>query len=120
MTVISYTQTVSPATGGTSSVTTNAVTVPQVSFTTNTAVPATPIAGAGQSSGVAPQAVTSVGLVPAPVVTATPTVSGAYNGTTKASPTSSVALYTGAAVKFDANGIGARVAAFAGILAFLV
>ncbi|KAF7512825.1 hypothetical protein GJ744_011928 [Endocarpon pusillum] len=120
VTVISYTQTVSPATGGTGSVATNAVTVPQVSFITNTVVPATPIASAGPSSGVAPQAVTSVGLVPAPVITTTPTAGGAFNGSTKASPTSSVALYTGSAVKFDANGIGAGVAAFAGILAFLV
>lgn len=119
VTVISYTQTVSPATGGIGSVATNAVTVPQVSFITNTAVPVTPIAGAGASSGVVPQAITSVGLVPAPVITTIPTVSGANNGTTKASPTSSLALYTGAAVKFDANGIGAGVAAFAGILAFL-
>ncbi len=101
---------------------TSAVTVPQVSFLTNTAVPATPVSG--QSTGVAPKASTSVGLVPAaPITTAkpVPTASGAYNGTTKASATSSgVVTFTGAAVRFDASGVGAGVAAFAGLLAFLV
>lgn len=96
---------------------TSAVTVPQVSFITNT-VTATPLTGG--STGVSPQGTTSVGLVPVPITTPIPTASRASNGTMPASATSSIVQFTGAAVRFDANGVGAGVAAFAGLLAFLV
>jgi hypothetical protein len=118
VTIISYTQTLNPASGGSSSVMTTAVTVPQVSFITNTAVPATPVSN---ESGVAPQATTNVGLVPAAITTAIPTASGASNGTKASATSSGVVLFTGAAVRLDANGVaGAGVAAFAGVLAFFL
>lgn len=97
---------------------TTAVTVPQVSFITNTAVPATPVSN---DSGVAPQATTNVGLVPAAITTPIPTASGASNGTKASATSSGVVLFTGAAVRLDANGVaGAGVAAFAGVLAFFL
>lgn len=120
VTTISYTQTVSPAAGG-SSVLTGAVTVPQVSFITNTAVAAT--AATGQSAGINPQVITSVGLVAAPVSGSTPTqaANGLANNSTRAGATSiGVVEFTGAAVRSDASVAGAGVAAFAGVLALLM
>lgn len=98
---------------------TSAVTVPQVSFITNGAIPATPAAG---QSGAASDAITSVGLVPAlnPVTTPTkPPSGGLYNGTMATATSGGVVQFTGAAVRIDANAVGAGLAAFAGAVALL-
>ena len=78
----------------------------------------------------APQATTSVGLVPAAVTTAAtvPTAAGtgagSFNGTTTrpGASTSSVLAFTGAAARFDAAGTGAVVvaAALAGMASLFV
>jgi hypothetical protein len=83
------------------------------------------------SGGVAPKPSTSVGLVPAAITSAsgTPTIpanagagkTGTSVGVGASATSSGVVLFTGAAVRVEhAGGVGAGVAAMAGLVAFLV
>ena len=132
-TVISYTQTVTVV--DTTSIVTNVITVPQVSFVTNT--PSTPVAPAtGTESGIAPQpAPISVGLVPVGPGTAQPSVStvpaaptfatstatALVNGTGQtATESGPIAQFTGAGVKVRGYGVAGLSAIAIGVIGLAI